>query len=56
MASQINALRISEPVFNHREYKNDLSLKAQEADATWIDTSQRIAFAALPFSSAFTSH
>ncbi|MBI2742479.1 MAG: hypothetical protein HYX48_00985 [Chlamydiales bacterium] len=47
MSSQANELRISEPVYYHREYTNDLGA-ASGADS-WLDSGKRAGAIALPF-------
>lgn len=55
MSSQITTLSIFEPIYYHREYKNDLpATSVAKADETsWINTGQRITVAALPFISLY---
>ena len=49
--------KIDEPFYFHREYKNDIHQTEQqgneEASASWLQLSQRIAFASLPFFSLY---
>jgi ankyrin repeat protein len=52
MASQIGALRVDEPIYYHREYKNDISdVKFEETSLT--DQCKRVALVALPFFSLY---
>jgi hypothetical protein len=50
MVSQTRAL-LDEPVYYHREYKNDAS--GPKFDETWIDQCKRVGFVALPFVSLY---
>src|SRR6267154_232523 len=56
MSSQIGSVKLSEPFYYHREYKNDIPQKSCEKNkecSSWAHTAQRVAFTALPFFSLY---
>ena len=55
MSSQIRTIRNSEPIYYHREYKNDIpDVKSEESqENSWVDQCKRVALVALPFFSLY---
>jgi hypothetical protein len=55
MTSQINASKFSEPIYYHREYKNDVPKTTSEKSCqnSWITQCNRVALVALPFFSLY---
>jgi hypothetical protein len=54
MSSSINPVKVYDPIYYHREYKNDVAQEPkEESENTWVNICQRIGFAALPFFSLY---
>lgn len=47
MSVQANPISVSEPIYYHREYENDIGKPAE--DNSWLGTCQRVGTATLPF-------
>lgn len=55
MATQINHFRMNQPIYYHREYKNDIPhIKSEESqESSFAELGKRVASAALPFISLY---